>query len=40
VFLPSNLGVYIDRVDQGWDIALRDMAKGYMHLTGSVRARP
>ena len=40
VFLPSNLGVYIDRVDQGWDIALRDMAKGYLHLTGSVRARP
>ena len=40
VFLPSNLGVYIERVEQGWDIALRDMAKGYLHLTGLVRARP
>ena len=40
VFLPSSLGVYIDRVEQGWDISLRDMAKGYPHLTGSVRALP
>jgi hypothetical protein len=38
VFLPSNLGVYINRVEQGWDIALRDMTKGYLHLTATVRA--
>jgi len=37
VFLPSNLGVYINRVEQGWDIALRDIAKGYLHLTATVR---
>jgi hypothetical protein len=38
VFLPSNLGVYVNRVEQGWDIALRDMTKGYLHLTATVRA--
>lgn len=40
VFLPAALGVYIARAEQGWDITLRDMAKGYPHLTGSVRALP
>jgi acyl dehydratase len=40
VFLPATLGLDIDRVQQGWDITLRDMAKGYPHLTGSVRAIP
>jgi acyl dehydratase len=40
VFLPATLGLNIDRVQQGWDITLRDMAKGYPHLTGSVRAIP
>ena len=40
VFLPAVLGVYVDRAEQGWDIALRDTAKGYLHLTGSVRALP
>jgi acyl dehydratase len=40
VFLPSDLGVYIDRVEQGWDIALRDLAKGHPHLTASVRSLP
>jgi acyl dehydratase len=40
VLLPATLGLNIDRVQQGWDITLRDMAKGYPHLTGSVRAIP
>jgi acyl dehydratase len=40
VFLPATLGLYTDRVQQGWDFTLRDMAKGYPHLTGSVRALP
>jgi acyl dehydratase len=40
VFLPSDLSIYIDKAVQGWDIALRDTAKGYLHLTGSVRALP
>ena len=37
VFLPSTLGVYLDRVERGWDIALRDLAKGYPHLSATVR---
>ena len=40
VFLPASLGLYVDRVDQGWDITLRDLAKGHPHLTGSLRALP
>ncbi|MGV0991288.1 MAG: MaoC/PaaZ C-terminal domain-containing protein [Mycobacterium sp.] len=40
VFLPAGLGLYVDQVEQGWDITLRDMAKGYPHLNGSVRALP
>ncbi len=38
VLLPAAAGLYIERVDGGWDIALRNMAKGYPHLTGTVRA--
>lgn len=40
VLLPASVGVYIDRADGGWDVAVRSMAKGYPHLTGSVRALP
>jgi acyl dehydratase len=40
VFLPAVLGLYSDRVEHGWDITLRDLTKGYPHLTGSVRALP
>ncbi len=38
VLLPASLGLYTERVSGGWDIALRNMAKGYPHLTGAVRA--
>lgn len=38
VALPSSPGVYVDRVSGGWDIALRNMSKGYPHLTATVRA--
>jgi acyl dehydratase len=38
VFLPATLGLHVDREEQGWDITLRDLAKGYPHLTGSLRA--
>jgi acyl dehydratase len=38
VLLPATAGLYVDRVSGGWDIALRNMTKGYPHLTGSVRA--
>jgi acyl dehydratase len=37
VILPATAGVYIDRVDNGWDISLRNLSKGYPHLTGRVR---
>ncbi len=40
VLLPASLGLYTERVSGGWDIALRNMAKGYPHLTGAVRAIP
>lgn len=38
VLLPARVGLYMDRVTDGWDLSLRNMSKGYPHLTGSVRA--
>ena len=38
VVLPASAGLYVDRVADGWDIALRNIAKGYPHLTATVRA--
>jgi acyl dehydratase len=38
MLLPASPGLYVDRVDGGWDLALRNVAKGYPYLTGSVRA--
>lgn len=38
VVLPASAGVYVDRVADGWDIALRNIAKGYPHLTATLRA--
>ncbi|MCW2517165.1 MAG: acyl dehydratase [Mycobacterium sp.] len=38
VLLPARVGLYVDRVSDGWDLALRNLSKGYPHLTGSVRA--
>jgi len=38
VILPATAGVYIDRVERGWDISVRNLSKGYPHLTGTVRA--
>jgi len=37
--LPGTAGLYIDQGDDGgWDLSLRNIAKGYPYLTGSVRA--
>jgi acyl dehydratase len=36
--LPGTAGLYIDEGDNGWDLSLRNVAKGYPYLTGSVRA--
>lgn len=38
VVLPASPGLYVDRVTGGWDLALRNMAKGYPHLTAMVRS--
>ena len=40
VILPASPGLYVERVDGGWDLALRNMSKGYPHLTGELRALP
>ncbi|MFV0494571.1 MaoC/PaaZ C-terminal domain-containing protein [Mycobacterium sp.] len=36
VLLPATVGVYVDNSDRGWDVSVRNLAKGYPHLTGSV----
>ena len=38
LLLPASAGLYVDRVADGWDLALRNIAKGYPHLTGTVRS--
>ncbi|MEB4208987.1 MaoC/PaaZ C-terminal domain-containing protein [Mycobacterium sp. 94-17] len=35
--LPATAGLYIDERDGGWDISLRNIAKGYPHVTGTLR---
>jgi acyl dehydratase len=37
VVLPARVGLWVDERDDGWDLSLRNVAKGYPHLTGSVR---
>jgi acyl dehydratase len=37
VVLPATAGLYVDEADEGWDLTLRNVAKGYPHLTGTVR---
>ena len=38
VLLPARAGLYVDRIPGGWDLVLRNLSKGYPHLTGSVTA--
>ncbi|MGO9152717.1 MaoC/PaaZ C-terminal domain-containing protein [Mycobacterium sp.] len=38
VVLPATAGLYVDEGADGWELALRNIAKGYPHLTGTVRA--
>jgi acyl dehydratase len=35
--LPGTAGLYIDEGHDGWDISLRNVAKNYPYLTGTVR---
>lgn len=37
VLLPASAGVYVEHTADGWNVALRNMSKGYPHLTGTVR---
>jgi acyl dehydratase len=37
VVLPANAGLYVEEDSNGWELALRNVAKGYPHLTASVR---
>jgi acyl dehydratase len=38
VLLPASAGLHVQQVQDGWDISLRNIAKGYPHLTGTLRA--
>jgi hypothetical protein len=37
LLLPASAGLYVDQVQDGWDISLRNIAKGYPYLTGKLR---
>jgi acyl dehydratase len=37
VVLPARIGLYVDRISDGWEVALRNISKGYPHLTATVR---
>ena len=36
VLLPATAGLYIDETGDGWELSLRNISKGYPHLTGTV----
>ena len=38
VVLPANAGLYVERIDGGWELTLRDVKKGEPHLKGTVTA--
>ncbi|MEB3071752.1 MaoC/PaaZ C-terminal domain-containing protein [[Mycobacterium] vasticus] len=38
MLLPASPGLYVEEAAGGWDLALRNVARGYPYLTGSVRA--
>src|ERR1700749_2082356 len=35
--LPASAGLDVDQGTDGWDISLRNLSKGYPHLTGTLR---
>jgi len=37
IMLPASVGLYSDRAENGWDLTLRNLSKGYPHLTAQVR---
>ncbi len=38
VVLPARAGLYVDQTGGGWQLALRNLSKGYPHLTGTITA--
>jgi acyl dehydratase len=36
VVLPARAGLYVERISDGWQLTLRNVAKGDPHLTGTV----
>ncbi|MGK2882643.1 MAG: MaoC/PaaZ C-terminal domain-containing protein [Mycobacterium sp.] len=38
VVLPASAGLFVERFPGGWELALRNLAKGYPHLTGTLTA--
>ncbi|MGV0635169.1 MaoC/PaaZ C-terminal domain-containing protein [Mycolicibacillus trivialis] len=38
VLLPATTGLYTEATDDGWELTLRNVAKGYPHLTATVAA--
>lgn len=39
VLLPAKVGLYVEQIPAGWDLALRNLSKGYPHLTATVTGR-
>jgi acyl dehydratase len=38
ILLPARAGLYVERISNGWELTLRNISKGYPHLTGTVTA--
>ena len=38
VLLPASVGLYVNQVQDGWNLSLRNISKGYPHLTCTLRA--
>jgi hypothetical protein len=38
ILLPARAGLYVERISNGWELALRNISKGYPHLTGTLTA--
>jgi acyl dehydratase len=36
ILLPARAGLYVERDGDGWDLTLRNLSKGYPHLTGTL----
>ncbi|KAA8959056.1 MaoC/PaaZ C-terminal domain-containing protein [Mycobacterium sp.] len=37
VVLPASAGLYVEKIDDGWNLTLRHLTRGYPHLTAALR---